>query len=82
MGKLNNWYQYYLSKDGVAHYVINSFLYISTLGKRCVKMYEDFISQFKMYANMIKVFSKCYLPISLLPSTKLQEFLNEVKKTI
>ena len=25
VGKLNNWYQWYLSKDGVEHYAINFF---------------------------------------------------------
>ena len=45
-------------------------------------MYENFISQLKMYANVIRVLSQGYLPISLLPPTKLQEILNEVKKAI
>ena len=45
-------------------------------------MYENFISQLKMYANAIRVLSKGYLPISLLPPIKLQEILNEVKKAI
>ena len=47
-----------------------------------VKMYENFISQFKVYANTIRVFSKGYLPISLLSPMKLQEILNEDKKAI
>ena len=40
-GKLNHWY---LSKDGVGHYVINSFLYLTGLREKYVKMYEKFIS--------------------------------------
>ena len=32
-GKLNHWYQWYLIIDGVAHYNINSILYITTLRK-------------------------------------------------
>ena len=47
VGKLNNWYQYYLSKDGVEHYAINSLLCITTLRQNYVKTYEDFISQLK-----------------------------------
>ena len=35
-----------------------------------------------MYANAIRVLSKDYMPISLLPPVKLQEILNEVKKPI
>ena len=35
-----------------------------------------------MCANAIRVLSKDYLPISLLPPKKLQEILHEVKKAI
>ena len=35
-----------------------------------------------MYANVIRVLSKAYLPISLLPPMKLQEILKEVKNAI
>ena len=30
MGKLNKWYQWYLSKDRAVHYAIHSILYITT----------------------------------------------------
>ena len=78
-GKFNNWYQWYLSKDGVEHYAINSLLYIITMKEKYVKMYEKFISQLKMYANVIRVLSKGYLPISLFPPMKLQEILRDLK---
>ena len=45
-------------------------------------MYEKFINQLKMNASVIRVPSKGYLSISLLPQMKLKEILNEVKKTI
>ena len=35
-----------------------------------------------MYAKAIRVLLKCYLSISLLPPSKLQEILGEVKKAI
>ena len=47
--------------------------------EKYVTMYENFISQLKMYANAIRVLSKGYLPISLLLPMKLQKIL-EVKK--
>ena len=47
-----------------------------------VKMYERFINQLQMYANAIRVLFKGYLPISLLPPSKLPEILGEVKKAI
>ena len=45
VGKLSNWYQWYLSKDGVGHYAINSLLYITMVREKYVRMYEKFISQ-------------------------------------
>ena len=70
VGKLNNWYQWYLSKDGVGHYPINSLLYITMMREKYVRMYEKFICQLWMYTNAIRVLLKGYLPISLLPPTK------------
>ena len=45
-------------------------------------MYEEFINQLYIYANMIRILSKGYLPISLLPPSKLQDILGKVKKAI
>ena len=50
--------------------------------EKYVRIYEKFISQLQMYANVIMVLSKGYFPISLLPPTKLQEILDKVKKAI
>ena len=80
--RLNHWNQWYLSEEGAVHYAINSILYITTLREKYIKMYEKFINQFKMFASAIRVLSKGYLPISLLPQMKLQEILNEIKKNI
>ena len=45
-------------------------------------MYEKFISQLHMYANVTRALLKGFLPISLWPPMKLQEILQEVKKAI
>ena len=42
-------------------------------------MYERFIEELKLYSRAIKVLSKGYLPISLLPPSKLEKILNEVR---
>ena len=42
-------------------------------------MYERFINQLKMYAKAIRILSKGYLPMSLLPPSKLNKILQEVK---
>ena len=49
-GKFNNWYEWYLHKDSVGHYAINSILYLTTIREKYEKMYERFIEQLKMYA--------------------------------
>ena len=55
-GKLNNWYQWCLSKDGVEHYAINSLFDITMMTEKYVRMYEKLITQLWMYSNVIRVF--------------------------
>ena len=45
-------------------------------------MYERFIEELKLYSRAIRVLSKGYLPISLLPPSKLEKILNEVRVAI
>ena len=50
---------------GVHHYAINSLLYLRTIKDKYVHMYNEFIKQLHMYAEAIRIFTKGYLPISL-----------------
>ena len=68
--KLDSWYNWYLTNNGIGHYAINSLLYLRMLRKKYVKMYEKFINQLCMYAKVIRILLKGYLPISLLPPSK------------
>ena len=45
-------------------------------------MYERFIEELKLYSRAIRVLSKGYLQISLLPPSKLEKILNEVRIAI
>ena len=45
-------------------------------------MYERFLEELKLYSRPIRVLSKGYLPISLLPPSKLEKILNEVRIAI
>ena len=47
-----------------------------------MKMYETFIEELNLYSRAIRVLSKGYLPISLLPPSKLEKILNEVRIAI
>ena len=81
VGKIEDWYRWYLSERGVHHYAINSLLFKKFItlpnhhkGNIC-KMYERFINQLKMYSQVIGVLPKGYLPISLLLPSKLNIIL-------
>ena len=54
-GKLSSLFAWYLTKEEVNHYIINSLLYLRTLREKYVKMYEQFIMQLCMYAKVIKI---------------------------
>ena len=45
-------------------------------------MYERFVNQLKEYSRAIRVLSKGYLPISLLPPSKLAKILHEVMQVL
>ena len=72
-GKLSSSFTWYLTKDGVDYYTINSLLYLRTLRERYAKLYEEFIIQLCMYTKVIRILSKGYLSISVIPPSKLQE---------
>ena len=52
------------------------------MSEKYVKMYENGVSWLRMYAKVIGIFSKGYLPIPLMSPSKLQEILDKVKKAI
>ena len=45
-------------------------------------MYERFINQLREYSQAIRILSKGYLPISLLPPSKLNTILGKVKEAL
>ena len=51
-------------------------------GKKYIKMYEQFVNQLKEYSQAIRILPKGYLPISLLPTSKLAKILHEVKQVL
>ena len=72
----------YSQDEGMHNYAINSVLFLTTVQEKYVKMYERFIEELKLYSRAIRVLSKGYLPISLLPPSKLEKILNEVRIAI
>ena len=45
-------------------------------------MYERFIVELKLYSKAILILSKGYLPISLIPPSKLETILQQVKAVL
>ena len=80
-GKLTQLNQYYLN-EGTHIFAINSMLFLTTVREKYVKMYERFIEELKTYSKVIRILSKGYLPIYLLPPSRLQSILTEVRKAI
>ena len=70
-GKLHDWMELYSHEKGVHNYVINSVLFLTMVREKYVKMYDRFIEELKLHSKVIRVLSKGYLLISLLPPSKL-----------
>ena len=81
-GKLHDWMEIYSQDEGVRNYAINSVLFLTTVRGKYVKMYESVIEKLKLYSKVIRVLSKGYLPISLLPPSKLEKIQKEVRIAI
>ena len=79
-GHVNKWFEMYSASQGANYYAIHSLLYLQTIQEKYIKMYERFVNQLKEYSRAIRILSKGYLPISLLPPSKLAKILQEVKQ--
>ena len=81
-GKLPDWMEVYTQDEGVHNYAIHSILFLMTIREKYVKMYERFLEELKLYSRLIRVLSKGYLPISLLPPSNLEKILKVVRAAI
>ena len=52
---------------------------MTTIKEKYVRMYERFIIELKSYSKAIRILSKGYLLISLIPPSKLETILQQVK---
>ena len=55
---------------------------MTTTREKYVKMYERFINQWREYTQAIRILSKGYLPIYLLPPSKLNIILEKVREAL
>ena len=73
-GHVNKWFEMYSASQGANYYAIHSLLYLRTIQEKYIKMYKRFVNQLKEYLQAIGILSKGYLPISLLPPSKLEKY--------
>ena len=81
-GHVNKWFEMYSASQGANYYVKHSLLYLRTIQEKYIKMYKRFVNQLKEYSWAVRILSKGYLPISLLPPSKLAKILQEVKQVL
>ena len=67
---------------GLQYFSTNSLLYLRFIQDKYVTLYRELVIQLHTYVSAIRVLTKRYFPKTLITSTKLQEILLEVKKTL
>ena len=83
VGRVSEWLKQQLTCYNDEHsYSITTLLFLRTLNEKYVRMYERFINELKSYSKAIHILSKGYLPISLIPPTKLETILQQVKAAL
>ena len=83
VGKANDWLKQQLTCHNDEHsYSITTLLFLRTINEKYVRMYERFINELKTYSQAICILSKGYLPITLIPPSKLETMLQQVKTAL
>ena len=83
VGKMNDWLKQELTCFTNEHsYSISTLLFLTTIKEKCVRMYERFIVELRSYSKGIQILSKGHLPISLIPPSKLETILKQVKAAL
>ena len=83
VGRVNEWLKQQLTCYNDKHsYSITTLLFLRTINEKYVRMYERFINELKTYSEAIHVLSKGYLPITLIPPSKLEAILQQVKTAL
>ena len=81
--KMTEWVKKELAKSKNEYsYLVDAILFLTTVREKYVKMHERFIVELKTYLKAIRILSKGYLPISLIPPSKLEVILLQVKTAL
>ena len=80
VGKLHKWLKgEVINSKNEFGYALYLILFLTTIKEKYVRMYERFIAELRSYSKAIRILSKGYLPISLIPPSKLEQILEQVK---
>ena len=83
VSEMNTWLKHKLENIcSEFDYSMDAVLFLTTIKKKYVRMYEKFINELRSYSKAIKVLSKGYLPISLIMPSKLEAILHQVQAAI
>ena len=83
VGRVNDWLKQQLTCYNDEHsYSITTLLFLRTINEKYVRMYERFINELKTYSQAIHILSKGYLPITLIPPSKLEAILQQEKTAL
>ena len=72
----------YTNTLGVQQYAFNSLLFLRVVQDKYISLYRELIIQLKSYMSMIRILAKGYLPSTLIPQSRLQYILAEVKRSL
>ena len=67
---------------GIQHYTISSLFYLCTIKDKYIAIYNEFISQLRIYAMAVRILAKEYLPILLVTMLKLHQIIISVKESL
>ena len=83
VGKMTEWVKKELAKSKNKYSnSVHTILFLTTVREKYVKMNERFLAELKSYLKAIRILSKGYLPISLIPPSKLELILLQVKAAL
>ena len=67
---------------GIQHYAVNLMLYLRTIKDKYMEIYNEFIPKLQIYAKVVRILAKGYLPISLITPLKLQQIMDSIKEML
>ena len=82
VGKMNEWLKQELTCYNNEHSYSIKTLFLTTIKEKYVRMYDRLITELKSYSNANRILSKGYLPISVVPPSKLEIILQQVKSAL